>query len=164
MLRVEDNYLNETEHQTLYNSITTEYLPWHFYGYKVSKHEKETTLEAFQFVHIFYGLDNVTSHNFRILEPILTKLNYKTLIRIKINLNPYSQKLIVGSYHQDQEYKAKAAIYYLNTNNGYTQFKEGKEKVPSVKNRTVFFDTGAYHLGTNSTDCKNRLILNFNYF
>jgi len=72
--------------------------------------------------------------------------------------------LIVGSYHRDQEYKAKAAIYYLNTNNGYTQFKEGKEKVHSVKNRMAFFDTGAYHLGTNSTDCKNRLVLNFNYF
>jgi len=61
-------------------------------------------------------------------------------------------------------FKCKAAIYYLNTNNGYTLFKEGKKKINSVKNRMIFFDSDAYHLGTNSTDCKNRLVLNFNYF
>jgi len=164
MIRVKDNYLNETEHQTLYNIVTAEYFPWYFNGYKVFKHEKEINLEAFQFVHIFYAVDNVTSPHFNILEPILSKLKQRALIRIKLNLNPYSQKLIVGAYHQDQSYKAKGAIYYLNTNNGYTQFKEGKEKVNSVKNRMVFFDGDAYHLGTNSTNCKNRLVLNFNYF
>tara|TARA_R110002020_G_scaffold97803_1_gene233333 strand:- start:865 stop:1359 length:495 start_codon:yes stop_codon:yes gene_type:complete len=164
MIKVKDNFLNETEYQTLYNIVTAEYFSWYFNRYKVFEHEKETNLEAFQFVHIFYAVDNVTSPHFTILKPILNKLKQKTLIRIKLNLNPYSQKLIVGAYHQDQDYKAKAAIYYLNTNNGYTLFKKGKEKVHSVKNRMVFFDTDAYHLSTNSTDCKNRLVLNFNYF
>ena len=164
MITVKDNYLTGEEHQALYNNVVAEYFPWYFNAYKVFKHEKETAPEAFQFVHIFYAMDAVNSSNFNILEPILSKLKQRALIRIKLNLNPYSQKLIVGAYHQDQSYKAQGAIYYLNTNNGYTQFKEGKKKVYSVKNRMVFFDTSAYHRGTNSTNCKNRLVLNFNYF
>ena len=163
MISVKDNYLNETEYQTLYNIITGVDFPWCFNSYKLGKSD-ETDLEGFQFVHIFYNLSEVTSPGIKILEPILTKLKYKALIRIKLNLNPYSQKLIVWSYHQDQDYKAKAAIYYLNTNNGYTLFKKGNKKINSVKNRMVFFDTDEYHLSTNSTDCKNRLVLNFNYF
>jgi len=163
MISVKDNYLNEIEYQTLYNVIIGEYFPWCFNWYKVGKSD-EADLEAFQFVHLFYTSSQVVSTNFNILKPILIKLNYKTLVRIKLNLNPYSQKLIVGSYHQDQNFKCKGAIYYLNTNNGYTLFKEGNKKINSVKNRIVFFDADAYHLGTNSTNCKNRLVLNFNYF
>jgi len=164
MITVKDNYLTGEEHQKLYNIVTAEYFLWHFNAYKVFKHEKETNIEAFQFVHLFYAGSNVTSPNFKILEPILNKLKQKTLIKVKLNLNPYSQKLIVGAYHPDQSYKAKAAIYYLNTNNGYTQFKKGNEKINSVANRMIFFETDDEHRGTNSTDCKNRLVLNFNYF
>ena len=164
MITIKDNYLAKEEHQTLYNLITAEDFPWYFNEYKVTRQEKETNIEAFQFVHLFYFQWIMSPHYFKILEPILRKLKRKTLIRIKLNLNPYSQKLIVGAYHHDQSYKAKAAIYYLNTNNGYTQFKEGKEKVNSVKNRMVFFNANASHRGTNSTNCKNRLVLNFNYF
>ena len=30
--------------------------------------------------------------------------------------------------------------------------------------RIVFFDADTDHSGTNSTDCKNRMLINFNYF
>jgi len=166
MITIKDNYLSEKEYQTMYDTITASGFPWYFDPYKTSPAEKND-LESFQFIHIFYMGDikeNIISSSFPILKPILSKLKHLTLVRIKLNLNPYSQKLIVGSYHQDQDYKGKAAIYYLNTNNGYTLFKKGNNKVSSVKNRMVFFDTDEYHLGTNSTDCKNRLVLNFNYF
>ena len=38
------------------------------------------------------------------------------------------------------------------------------EKVESKENRIVFFDTDIKHFGTNSTNCKNRMVINFNYF
>ena len=163
MIIIKDNYLDNKDYQALYDTITNTSFPWYFNPYKTYQAEQKD-LEAFQFIHIFYIVDNVISSSFKILKPILDKLKHKSLVRIKLNLNPYSQKLIVGAYHQDQDYKGKAAIYYLNTNNGYTQFKEGNEKVNSVKNRMIFFDTDAQHRNTNSTDCKNRLVLNFNYF
>jgi len=165
MILVKDNYLSKQEHETLYKKITSGFFPLYFSLYKsYPDEEKKGKLESFQFFHMFYNLSRVTSPSFDILEPILSKLNYKSLIRIKLNLNPYSQKLIISAYHQDTAFKCKGAIYYLNTNNGYTLFKEGKKKINSVKNRMIFFDSDAYHLGTNSTDCKNRLVLNFNYF
>ena len=163
MIAIQDNYLSDAEHQTLYKNVTAENFPWFFNSYKVGKSDK-ANLEAYQFIHIFYNFSQITSSNFNVLKPILTKLDYKSLVRIKLNLNPYSQKLIVGGYHQDQNFKCKGAIYYLNTNNGYTLFKEEDRKIESVGNRMVFFDADLHHLGTNSTNCKNRLVLNFNYF
>ena len=40
----------------------------------------------------------------------------------------------------------------------------GKEKVESKKNRIVLFKANEDHYGTNSTNCKNRMVINFNYF
>ena len=167
MISIQDNYLSEQEHRTLYNTVTGEFFPWCFTSYIVGpplEKEEEANLEAFQLVHMFYNDSQILSKAFDILTPLLKRLNHQTLVRIKLNLNPYAPKLTLGGYHRDQNFKCKGAIYYLNTNNGYTLFKKGKKKVSSVKNRIVFFDTEAYHLGTNSTDCKNRLVLNFNYF
>ena len=163
MITIQDNYLSDADHQALYKVVTAETFPWFFNSYILSRRH-DGNVEAFQFIHVFYKESWITSSSFMILKPILKKLNYKSLVRIKINLNPYSQKIIEGGFHTDQDFKCKAAIYYLNTNNGYTLFKEGNEKVESVKNRMVFFDTLTHHSGTNSTDCKNRLVLNFNYF
>ena len=89
-------------------------------------------------------------------------MGVKELVRIKVNLNPPSNKLVKYSKHTDQNYSCKAAIYYINTNNGYTTI--GDEKIESKANRIVFFDANEEHSGTNSTDCKNRMVINFNYF
>ena len=94
--------------------------------------------------------------------PIIKKLNSLSLINIKANLNPISHKLIKFGKHVDQDFKCKAALYYLNDNNGYT--KIGNRKVESKGNRMVLFDTDQEHYGTNSTDCNNRTVINFNYF
>ena len=33
-----------------------------------------------------------------------------------------------------------------------------------LKNRIVLFNANQKHLGTNSTNCNNRMVINFNYF
>ena len=43
------------------------------------------------------------------------------------------------------------------------EFENGK-KVESVENRLVTFDTPLRHTGTNCTNQKYRLTLNFNYY
>ena len=55
------------------------------------------------------------------------------------------------------------AIFYINSNNGYTIFKDTKEKVKSVPNRLLKFDTRMKHSGVSSTDEKRRVVINFNY-
>ena len=56
----------------------------------------------------------------------------------------------------------KTCVIYLNDNNGYTEFRDGK-KILSVKNTAVVFDSNLEHRGVPSTDTR-RLVLNINYF
>ena len=57
----------------------------------------------------------------------------------------------------------KVAIYYVNTNNGYTLFKNNK-KVMSEKNKLVIFDANTEHASTTCTNQDYRIVINFNYF
>ena len=57
----------------------------------------------------------------------------------------------------------KTGIFYVNTNNGKTIFKNGKE-VESIKNRMVIFPSNIEHAGTSNTDTENRIVINFNWF
>ena len=56
----------------------------------------------------------------------------------------------------------KAAILYLNTNDGYTII--GDEKVESIANRLLRFDATQMHHSTTCTDQQYRANINFNYF
>ena len=54
-------------------------------------------------------------------------MNVKALVRIKANLNPVSERIIEYKKHKDQEnFNCKGAIYYVNSNNGYTMFDNEK--------------------------------------
>ena len=113
-------------------------------------------------MHTFYNEDKVNSDFFHYLNPIIKKLEPKSLIRVKANLNPITNKIIEFDEHCDQRFECKIAIYYLNDNNGYTMI--GDNKIESKANRMVLFDSNQKHYGTNSTDCNNRMVINFNYF
>ena len=72
----------------------------------------------------------------------------------------------ISHTEEDIESNMQAAIYYVNTNNGYTEFKDGEEvrKVESVANRMVFFDAELSHRGVSATDTRYRCVINFNWF
>ena len=60
----------------------------------------------------------------------------------------------------------KALIFILPALYGlYTVIKTKNklEKVDSIANRLVVFSSSLSHKGTNSTNCKNRMVINFNY-
>ena len=54
------------------------------------------------------------------------------------------------------------AIFYINSNDGYTEFEDGT-KVESVANRWVSFPEEMKHRGTSCTDERVRVVINFNY-
>ena len=86
----------------------------------------------------------------------------KSLIRIKVNSYSYTPKVMEHGPHIDIDIPCVAALYSLNTCNGYTKFKDGT-KVDSVGNRIVFFDASEYHQSTTTSDQKFRFNINFNY-
>ena len=104
------------------------------------------------------------------MNPILEIINPLSLLRIKANLLTRTPKIIENEFHVDltdlSEEKSKqvtTSIFYVNTNNGYTEFEDGT-KVESVANRLVTFPANMKHTGTFCTDEKTRVVINFNYF
>ena len=161
MYKVIDNYLEADQHLILKTIMESNEFPW-FYTKGIVDETDDPKLFDYQFNHIFYINNNINSNFFNYLNPILDKLKPLSLIRVKANLNPPTEKIIKSDYHTDQNFKCNIAIYYINDNDGYTII--GKEKILSKKNRMVLFNSNKKHYGTNSTNCNNRMVINFNYF
>ena len=93
--------------------------------------------------------------------PILGKLNFKYLHRAKLNLYTKQNKQIKTSYHTDWNKEHTVALFSLNTNNGYTEFENGK-KIKSEENNLVIFPGYLKHRSINQTDENTRINLNIN--
>jgi hypothetical protein len=160
--KIVDNYLDKNSFELIKNSIVkNNEFPW-YYNDKVSyKNEKDQ--ESFQFTHVFYNYHLPQSNFINIVNPVLEKLEAKALIRIKANLITKTEKIKIYENHIDFDFPCKTAVFYLNTNNGFTIFENG-EKIESIENRMLFFDSHNIHAGSSCTDQKTRIVLNINYF
>ena len=133
-------------------------------------------VDKFQFIHCFYTNHAPHSPYFHNLNHILEIINPISLWRIKANLLTRTPKIVENEFHYDigdisneKLNQLTTAIFYLNTNNGYTEFQDGRiamenTKVKSVANRLVTFPAGLRHRGTSCTDEKRRVVINFDYF
>jgi hypothetical protein len=150
-------------------------LPW-FYGDRIVFKDDE---DKFQFVHVFhYGtIRGKTIQNsapvtetFPTVLPILDIIQPFSIAKIRAKLLPRTPEIAESSFHTDiggmPEEKLKqwtTAIFYVNTNNGYTKFEDGT-KVESVANRMLSFPANMKHCGSSCTDEKRRIVINLNYF
>ena len=159
MYKIIDNYLSTEDHLILNAVLESNNFPWYFQ--KRSVNLKDKNKFDFHFGHNFYLNDNVTSDYFKTLNPIIEKLKVNSLIRIKGNLNPVTSKPFNSKPHKDQSFDCKVALYYLNTNNGYTVIND--EKIKCIKNRIVLFNSNVEHYGVTCTDEPTKLAINFNY-
>ena len=180
-MNIVNNFLNKSEYNDLNNHIFgtgetvngyTQQFPWFYNNKKVIGSNLDYN---FQFIHNVIQNGKIESPNtFEVLKPLLNKLKPKGLIRIKLNLTTKTDKLIKYPLHRDINIKDekdieqlkkdnyKVAIYYLNSNNGYTYFEDGK-KVKSVANRLLKFNNVLNHSGTTCTDKNQRVVININY-
>mgnify|MGYP001388441580 CR=1 FL=1 len=170
-LKIIDNFLPEDQFKKIFDSIMGTGMMWN-YNNIVDYDDQDDP--KFQFVHLFYTQTNgIVSSLSNILEPFINLLKAQVLIRVKANLNTRCLKNdrenryhcdheLVGCKLPDGTLISYTAIYYVNTNNGYTLFKSG-EKVDSVANRIVIFDSSKLHKAVGCTDQKRRVVINFNY-
>ena len=82
---------------------------------------------------------------------------------MKINAYPYTEEVHEHNNHIDYSFKHNAAIFSLNTCDGYTKLKNGK-KIESVENRLLKFDPSIEHCSTTTTNDLARFNININYF
>jgi hypothetical protein len=161
MIKVFKNVLKKEEADYLEDRFTSNTFPWFITrGIVNEKIDKD-----YQFNHIFYTDFRINSDSFNLLEPILNVLKPTSLIRIKANLVPKDNKITKHKMHTDvpAPTSSKTAVYYVNTNNGFTLFKKNK-KITSEKNKLVMFHSDTEHASTTCTNKDYRIVLNFNYF
>ena len=165
--KIIDNFLPEEEHKLIENTLTNDPLfPWFLNSDKSSDGElmEIDDLNNYQFTHTFYDKKIINStycNNLTLLfDSVLQTLS---ILRIKANLTIRTEELVRYGWHVDfDSNKHKTAIYYVNTNNGKTIFKNDLE-VDSVANRLVIFNGDMIHTGTSCTDKKFRCVINLNY-
>lgn len=166
-VKVIDNFFDKDLFKTINDFMMGDEFAW-FYNSEVDYEGQQN--RAFQFTHIFYNYQRPQSPNYDLIDPFFEKLGVYCLSRIKANLLTRTDEIFKNDFHVDeimfstkQMKQWTTAIFYLNTNNGYTEFKDGTI-INSVANRMVTFPMNMKHRGTTCTDEKTRVLINFNYY
>jgi len=122
-------------------------------------------LDDYQFYRVLYEEGNANPQVLEDLMPIFNhpKINCGRVIRVKVNCNPRSNRIVRNGFHIDTSAKCTTAVFYVNSNDGYTEFEDGT-RVESIANRFVTFPSHLLHSGTTCTNQKRRVIINFNYY
>ena len=169
MIEVIERFLDNDTHSTIERTMKD--MPWYYSN--VTNH----TEPGFMFGHIFYyskinGDANINSNEYEsCVLPVIKKLQRLKgikkleLLRAKANLYTNAGKQIKHGYHldlQEDNFNGKIALYNLNTNNGYTEFKPG-EKIKSVANSLILFDGNIEHRSVSQTDTDIRMNVNINF-
>jgi hypothetical protein len=154
-----DNALSKQDFLKVKNTIFSKDFYWCFSDIIASDQDNK----YFYFIHNFYENFEPRSKFILILNPILNILKPKSLIRIKANLFPNLGEEVKNDIHTDRPYTHKGAVFYINTNNGFTELEDGS-KIESIENRLLLFDSSKKHRSTHCTDKKTRVNINFNYF
>ena len=133
MKKVKDKFLSTKDFRAIQNVMLGDEFPLYYNisingGYEI---RPEDELGTYQFTHTFYRNNNVSSDFFRILDPLVRKINPVSILRVKSNLVPRTERTKKGALHCDGDHSWGkregvdgwyTSIFYLNTNDGYTYF------------------------------------------
>jgi hypothetical protein len=178
-VRIIDNFLPQEIFKEFQSIFLNENFPWYFNDTSVYDNDN-----CPQFGHIIYMNMEPKSPCWEYIKPILIEgLNLKinqSILRVKVNATPATLSVIQKRLHcdllepdeinkleDDENYSVKVcphnvAIIYINTNDGFTYFKDGT-KVESIENRCIIFPGNLMHSGSTCTNSPLRLVLNVNY-
>ena len=155
-MNIYKNFIDKDHCNKINNVMLGIDFPW-FYA----KHQ--TTFKDSSFMgHCFYKDNKINSSFYYLVEPIINKLNPTKIINIRCAL--CLKRPMTSEWHSDftnATSKDKVAVYYVNTNNGYTIFKN--KKIKSEKNKIVIFDGNMKHKVKYQTDKDTRTVINCNY-
>ena len=160
-----DDFLPEEEFNTLREEICNRNLPWSYLPSVVYDDEDPKTTPGL-LLHAIYDADQPRSRLYDTIKPLIQHLNAYIIYRIQINLNlrlsePYTSPWHTDTYGFDAAQWSNS-VFYLNTNNGYTELEDGT-KIESVANRVVTMPLTLMHRGVTQTDEQTRYVINFNY-
>lgn len=174
-------FIDQHDQDKIEKLLTSEPFEWHYNQTTVEKYlltDDPKSYDTVQFTHVFWhnGAPQTPKHNYSVLEPILEKINYKELIKIKANLLlPHHDPKQYHVPHWDvDEPGYTSLVYYVNDSDGdtilfdkyyddeYKDFKIIHRETPR-KGNAIKFDSDRYHSSNNPTKNQSRIVLNFVY-
>ncbi len=151
------NFIDKKICKQINNTMLGFKFPW-FYN------KNQTGKDSSFMFHCFFAENKINSTLYYLIEPLVKKLNPSKLVNIRANL--CLKRPMKSNWHSDFDNlkstpKSKTAIYYVNTNNGYTIFKN--KKIKSEQNKMIIFNGDTKHKVKYQTDRDTRIVINFLY-
>ena len=159
--KIIDNFLDKEDFITLKNSIINEEFSWYFQDLINANHGKNDS--TCYFTHLIYEHTPNSPIYSIVFDLFFNKLKMKSLLRIKCNCFPSTEKVRINKKHCDYTFKNNGAVFSLNTCDGFTSLEDGT-KIDSIENRLLLFDANKPHASSTCTNAKARFNINFNYF
>ena len=164
------NFLPEHKFRPMQELLLSSGFP---YYWQASVGTPEDISFASLFTHMLVeevSLQSDPIQNYRVqkvfVEPIIDRLNEEhgsvKIIRAKVNLYPYQNEHMKSSFHIDQTEKHKVLLLSINTNNGCTEFENGRI-FNAVENNAIIFNGDLRHRSVSQTDHAVKVNINVNY-
>ena len=161
MIKIIDDFLPEEEFLNIKNLMESREFTWYFFRYQIFIGDNKG-----QHVHVFFKHGQRNSEYLEMWNNFMRKIEATKCYRIKANMTLKSSSQIADDteWHIDDQGDAlKTAVFYINTNDGYTELESGV-RVGSVANRACIFDSTLKHRGVGHTSPDHhRIVVNFNY-
>ena len=169
MIKIIDDFLDPKEFEEIKTFMENNEFPWYFNKGKVGLDDGR-----FQYIHTFFHGANQTNKITRssdflnMWDNYMRKLKCSKCYRIKANMTLKTPSHDISDWHIDNQGDGvndalMTSIFYVNTNDGYTEF-ENSVIVGSVANRACIFDSTLKHRGVGHTSPDHhRIVVNFNY-
>ena len=168
-MKIQDNFLPQEQYEHIRKTIMAADFPWFYnssvlYGIDLN----DDISDRGQFTHAFLAPDDevalqkVLSYHFDLIKPLLDNLKFSEIFKIKSNLQLRTESIEKTGWHDDGYGDCTTSIYYINSNDGVTEFEDGS-LVDSVANRMVSFNGRMKHRGSTHTNTKTRVLINLNY-
>ena len=160
-----DNFLPEEEFKFLQDRVM-----WNNTSFNFNLHNNVTSGDDASHLDNWYGTSIIYANSKPVVEfyeDVNTIFkdrieNFGAWLRIKVNFYPHTAEIYEHKQHYDYDFSHGAAIFCLNTCDGYTRIGEDI-KIDSVANRFYIFDGSIPHNSTTTTNTKGRFNFNFNY-
>jgi len=159
-----DNLLPENELKYLQEAVMwSDLIEYRLHSHVASRDEKDS-LDNWYGTSLIYGDHRPTSQHFDEVHSMFHKHlpDFASWMRIKLNFYPHTAEIYEHAQHYDWTFSHGAAIFCLNTCDGYTRIGDDTT-IESVENRLYLFDGSIQHNSTTTTNAKGRFNFNFNY-
>ena len=157
-MNIYKNFISKKNSNVINKIFLSNNFPWYYISKQCEHSKKDTPF----FSHTFFQDGQVSSSAMFLIDSIIKKLKIKRLLNIRANLCLKGNSKC--SWHIDKftdDLKHQTAIYYVNSNNGYTEFKN--KKIKCEQNKIIIFNADKKHRSVGQTDTNTRMVINFNY-